>query len=63
MPDGSGTEMMEQLRDKSGLRGIALSGYGMDEDISRSRAAGFAAHVTKPVDYSQLKRALRDFFG
>ncbi len=59
LPDGSGTELMEKLKASYGLRGIALSGYGMEEDISRSRAAGFTAHLTKPVDYSQLQRALR----
>ena len=37
LPDGTGTELMQQLRDTYGLRGIALSGYGMDEDIARSR--------------------------
>lgn len=61
LPDGSGTEMMAQLRDRFGLRGIALSGYGMKAEIARSLAAGFTAHLTKPVDYNQLKRVLRDF--
>ncbi len=59
LPDGSGTELMEKLKAGYGLRGIALSGYGMDEDISRSHAAGFTTHLTKPVDYTQLLRALQ----
>ncbi len=59
LPDGSGTELMHKLKATYGLRGIALSGYGMEEDISRSRAAGFVTHLTKPVDFSQLQRALR----
>ncbi len=59
LPDGSGTELMAKLRASYGLRGIALSGYGMDEDISRSLAAGFITHLTKPVDFGQLQRALR----
>lgn len=59
LPDGSGTELMQKLQASYGLRGIALSGYGMDEDISRSLAAGFTAHLTKPVDFNQLQRALR----
>jgi CheY-like chemotaxis protein len=42
------------------LRGIALSGYGMEEDIRRSMEAGFSAHLVKPVDFDQLRRALRD---
>jgi PAS domain S-box-containing protein len=50
LPDGSGHDLMQQLR-RRGHRfpGIALSGYGQDEDIRRSRQAGFAAHLTKPA--------------
>ena len=59
LPDGTGTELMQKLRASYNLRGIALSGYGMDEDVSRSLEAGFTAHLTKPVDYGQLERALR----
>ena len=50
---------MEQLRDTYGLSGIALSGYGMNDDIARSLAAGFSAHLTKPVDFIHLQRVLR----
>lgn len=60
LPDGTGIELMQQLREAYGLTGIALSGYGMDEDLVRSREAGFALHLTKPVDFSQLERALRE---
>ncbi len=59
LPDGTGIELMEQLRDRHGLRGIALSGYGLEADIARSRAAGFVAHLIKPIVFSQLERALR----
>lgn len=37
-----------------GLKGIALSGYGMMEDVQRSREAGFETHLTKPVNFSAL---------
>jgi len=40
------------------IRGVALSGFGMDEDIARSKAAGFATHITKPVDFAVLQRCL-----
>ncbi len=60
LPDGTGNELMEKLRDRHQLRGIALSGYGMEEDVVRSRQAGFATHLTKPVDFRQLQRALRE---
>jgi PAS domain S-box-containing protein len=58
LPDGTGSDLMEQLRAAYGLRGIALSGYGMEEDLARSRAAGFVAHLVKPVHFGDLRRAL-----
>jgi PAS domain S-box-containing protein len=61
LPDGTGTQLMQQLRDTYGLRGIALSGYGMEEDIERSHEAGFVTHLIKPVDFHQLERAMREF--
>jgi CheY-like chemotaxis protein len=59
LPDASGYELMEQIRDRHGLKGIALSGYGMEEDARRSRSAGFIDHVVKPVDLAQLHAILR----
>ena len=38
---------------------IALTGYGMEEDILRSREAGFAAHMTKPIDFTKLEAMIR----
>ncbi len=60
LPDGSGTELMEKLRDEYGLQGIALSGYGMEEDLIRSRAAGFFMHLVKPVSMAELRRVIAD---
>ena len=61
LPDGTGIELMEELRDLYGLTGIALTGYGMDEDVRRSEKAGFVAHLVKPVDMSELRRSLAHF--
>jgi PAS domain S-box-containing protein len=58
LPDGTGNQMMEKLHEAHGLKGIALSGYGMDEDILRSREAGFVTHLVKPVHMTELRRAL-----
>jgi PAS domain S-box-containing protein len=58
LPDGNGCELMEELRKELHLKGIALTGYGMEHDISRSYAAGFAAHLTKPVRMESLDDAL-----
>ena len=58
LPDGTGAELMRELRERYGLRGIVLSGYGMAEDLRRSHDAGFAAHLVKPIDVNDLRRAL-----
>lgn len=60
LPDGSGLEFMKEARgNRGGLRGIALSGYGSEQDVQRSLAAGFAMHLTKPVDVDRLIDAVR----
>jgi CheY-like chemotaxis protein len=59
LPDGSGLELMRQAKAKRHLRGIALSGFGMDEDIRRSREAGFDHHLIKPVNFAQLQEVIR----
>ncbi|HYE20572.1 MAG TPA: ATP-binding protein [Tepidisphaeraceae bacterium] len=62
LPDGSGLDLMRHLRAEYGLIGIALSGYGMDDDVRRSLEAGFARHLTKPIDPAQLGRAIAEVF-
>ncbi|HSK79820.1 MAG TPA: ATP-binding protein [Thermoanaerobaculia bacterium] len=59
LPDGTGLDLMRELTRRHGLRGIALSGYGMEEDIRKSREAGFARHLTKPVNLQALESAIR----
>ena len=61
LPDGSGLDLMRKLSQERGLGGIALSGYGMEEDIRRSLAAGFSKHLIKPVNAHQLERAINEF--
>lgn len=58
LPDGDGQKLMADLCGSYGLPGIALSGYGMEEDIARSRASGFFTHLTKPVDIHALESAI-----
>jgi PAS domain S-box-containing protein len=58
LPDGSGLDLMRELRAKFNLTGICLSGYGMDQDITLSREAGFARHLIKPVDFRHLKATI-----
>jgi len=55
LPDGSGHDLMRQLRERGHrFPGIALSGYGQEEDLQRSRQAGFDAHLTKPASRESL---------
>jgi CheY-like chemotaxis protein len=42
---------------------IALTGYGQDEDVRRSREAGFNLHLTKPIDFTDLDRLLATLPG
>jgi DNA-binding response OmpR family regulator len=59
LPDGSGLDVMKELRARGyTLPGIALSGYGQDSDIQQSGQAGFAIHITKPVDLDRLVAAI-----
>ena len=59
LPDGSGLDLMRLLREKgSTLPGIVLSGYGQDEDLTRSREAGFAAHLIKPLNRQMIRDAI-----
>jgi PAS domain S-box-containing protein len=58
LPDGNGYDLMAELSAGSAIKGIALSGYGMDEDVARSQRAGFLQHLIKPVRVQSLDRAL-----
>ncbi len=58
LPDGNGNDLMRQLAREYGLRGIALSGYGMPGDRVETRRAGFLAHLVKPIKFDQLQCVL-----
>ena len=59
LPDGSGHELMRQLRERGhSFPGVALSGYGMDDDIRRSYDAGFSIHLTKPASREAIVEAI-----
>jgi PAS domain S-box-containing protein len=58
LPDGSGLDLMRQIRRLRPISGIALSGFGMPEDLRQATEAGFFAHLVKPVDINQLRRLL-----
>jgi PAS domain S-box-containing protein len=59
LPGHSGLDLMRELKNRHGLKGIALTGFGRDDDLRKSRDAGFLAHLTKPVDFTKLEEAIQ----
>ncbi|HXE51610.1 MAG TPA: response regulator [Tepidisphaeraceae bacterium] len=55
LPDGSGLDLMRQVRQRSTLPGIALTG---DDSMEASYAAGFGEHLTKPISFTVLIDAI-----
>ena len=62
LPDRSGYELMQELRSR-GLPGIALSGFGMETDVNRARDAGFAEHLTKPINFDRLEEVIQQLLN
>jgi PAS domain S-box-containing protein len=60
LPDGTGQELMEKIRATWKTPAIALSGYGTETDLTKSREAGFSAHLTKPIDIERLDREIQE---
>ena len=58
LPDGSGYDVITHAKQKQTIKGVALTGFGMDEDIRKSKEAGFDFHLTKPVDFAELRTVL-----
>jgi CheY-like chemotaxis protein/anti-sigma regulatory factor (Ser/Thr protein kinase) len=60
LPDGTGYDVISQAKAKKQHRvlGVALTGFGSDEDIRRGKEAGFDYHLTKPVDFHELRTVL-----
>ena len=58
LPDGNGMDLVRYLRTQRPIRGIAISGFGMDADISKSLEAGFGEHLVKPVKLEKLEAAI-----
>jgi CheY-like chemotaxis protein len=61
MPGMDGYTLGRLLRQRPALAGVpmvAVSGFGRESDRERSRAAGFDAHLLKPVEFEALQRLL-----
>jgi PAS domain S-box-containing protein len=58
LPDGSGYEVAAQARANGGIKAIALTGFGTEKDVRRSKEAGFDFHLVKPVNFHELQTVL-----
>jgi CheY-like chemotaxis protein len=61
LPEVDGYEIARQLRQRAEFKAvwlIAITGYGQDADLQRSRDAGFDHHLVKPVDPQKLEELL-----
>ena len=59
LPDETGYELMKKIRACKSVKGIAVTAYGADEDVRKSRDAGFSEHFLKPVELSRLHEAIQ----
>src|SRR6266513_5671709 len=59
LPDGNGIDLIQKLGSKPPL-GIALTGFGMEQDIRKSREAGFQHHLVKPIDLNKLDSIIQE---
>ena len=58
LPDGSGYEVISQAKRKRPVKGVAITGFGTDEDVRRGKEAGFDFHLVKPIDFHELRSVL-----
>ena len=58
LPDGSGYDLIAEVKRKRPIKAVALTGFGAPDDIKRGREAGFDFHLTKPVDFHELRAVL-----
>src|SRR6266567_1973347 len=63
LPDRSGYDLMREVRLKKDLPGIALSGFGSEQDVNQAREAGFAEHLTKPINFELLEKTMRSLLS
>ena len=58
LPDGTGWDLMRSLRRDGDVPGVAISGFGSEADLARSKQAGFDLHLVKPLSPEELTAAL-----
>jgi signal transduction histidine kinase/CheY-like chemotaxis protein len=63
LPDGTGMDLMMQIRAIGNVPGIAISGFGNNGDVERSLKAGFSDHLIKPIKLDILEAAMERALG
>lgn len=63
LPDGNGLDLVRKMKETRDVPAIALTGFGTEEDIVQSQKSGFVRHLTKPVNFQQLKEAIEQLFS
>jgi CheY-like chemotaxis protein len=61
LPGMDGCEVARRVRDELGDMGpvmVALTGYGGEADVLRTKQAGFHHHLVKPAEWTELERIL-----
>jgi PAS domain S-box-containing protein len=61
LPDGTGNDLIRELRQRRNVNvpAVALTGFGMEDDVAKSREAGFTDHLTKPVNFQRLQMVVQ----
>jgi DNA-binding NtrC family response regulator len=63
LPDGTGMDLMMQMRAIANVPGIAISGFGNNGDIERSLQVGFSEPLIKPIGLDKLQAAIERALG
>jgi len=59
LPDGDGLHLVHEAKQAHTLKAIAVTGRASDEERDQGLKAGVDYYLTKPIDYQELKKALR----
>ena len=60
LPDGTGIDLIRRLRSDRPALAIALTGFGMEDDLRKTQNAGFKHHLVKPIDVNKLDSFLQE---
>jgi hypothetical protein len=58
LPGGNGYDLVAEAKRRRPVKAVALTGFGATDDIERGKKAGFDFHLTKPVDFQELRTVL-----